>query len=130
VKYFCFDLNHAVCALLRLLAGYNPGPGGQYQYRPNTAGNSQPNGLRTPPSLTPPGAPTRPTGPPSNPPSYGSYPGYGPGPAAAPRPGQQPIGPQSSQGTYAYGPPGGQMTPNSSYGPPPGPPGAPVGYRS
>ncbi|CAM6094078.1 unnamed protein product [Calypogeia fissa] len=118
-------------------SGYNSAPGGQYQYRPNPAGNSQPNGLSTPPTLTPPGAPTRPTGPPSNPPSFGSY-NYGPNAPAISRPGapsnssysgqQPPPGPPGSQGTYTYGPPGGQMTPNSSYGPPP--PGASVGYRS
>lgn len=116
-------------------SGYNSTPG-QYQYRPNPAGNSPPNGLPTPPTLTPPGAPARPAGPPSNPPNYSSY-NYGPSPPTASRPGApsnpsysglQPLpGPPGSQGTYAYGPPGGQMTQNSSYG---GTPGAPVGYRS
>ncbi|CAM6097606.1 unnamed protein product [Calypogeia fissa] len=67
-------------------SGYNSVPGGQYQYRPNPAGNSQPNGLSTPPTLTPPGASTPPTGPPSNPPSFGSY-NYGPNAPAISRPG-------------------------------------------
>lgn len=119
-----------------VIAGYNSTPG-HYHYRPNPAGNSQPNGLPTLSTLTPPGAPTRPTGQPSNPPSYGTY-SYGPSPPTVSRPvapsnssysGQQPLpGPPGSQNTYAYGPAGGQMTQNPSYGPPP--PGASVGYRS
>ncbi|KAG6552645.1 hypothetical protein Mapa_005592 [Marchantia paleacea] len=116
--------------------GYGNPPGGPYQYRPNAAGGAQPNGMPAPPTLTPPGAPTRQAAPPSNPPNYGSY-NYGPNPTAQSRPpnpssgysGQQaPPGPPGSQSTYAYGPPGGQMSSNSSYGPPP--PGAPGNYRS